>query len=156
MPRLTASQSKARTRQAKVATLLTAGFTLQEIANKLQVSRPTIYNDSKAIAPALDFSQDILTRLRMSLQTDAPVAARTQTIKKALGKVDSNPFAALKAVQMANYIDGVDQILTPQQIKQADPDQHRPMFAIQDGATVTVNVLQVGASNPQDIVVKGT
>jgi hypothetical protein len=144
-------QAKAKTRAAQVAVLLSQGLTPKQIAAKLNVHICTIYKDTREIAPALDHSQEIINGLRMSLKKEAPPQTRVGVIKKTMQKVDSNPFAALRAVEMANYIDGVDRLLAPA-AQQPQEIENAPMFQIASGAQVTLNLQQNIGLQPQHIV----
>ena len=75
-------------------------------------------------------------RLRKSL----PIKDRVEIYERAAKKVDHNPFAALKALERVDKLDG---ILTPEdQLRYQQPEQlsHQPLFILPGNATVNLTM----------------
>jgi predicted DNA-binding protein YlxM (UPF0122 family) len=153
---ITAATIRKEQRSVKVATLFAQGLSQAKIAEKLGVARTTIENDIKRIGPVLDNGGETLQALRASLKKKIKPEFRVEAIRKTIEKVDSNPFAALKGVAMANYLDGVDQVLAPKHEEQT-PAEHRPIFNIAGGAKITLTLADCKRpAPPQDVVVEAT
>jgi hypothetical protein len=126
--------------QMAIATLLgNPHLSHEQIAKICNCSGATVSRHAKQIRQLIDPQVDvkkITAQYRMQLQEQMPIAMRVATIKAAAEKVDTNPFVALRAIDMADTRDGLLQSESNQQ----DSQDKRPMFVLPGNANVQVNI----------------
>jgi hypothetical protein len=74
-----------------------------------------------------------------SLKKHLPISERVSVLEKVAQKVDSNPFAALKAVQRADQLDDIV-TLAERGREQKQTPEHRPIFTLPPGIHVRVSI----------------
>jgi hypothetical protein len=95
------------------------------------------------IKPAVQDVQGKLEEYGRLLKKRLPIRERVELYDKIARKVDRNPFAAMRALER---IDDLDGILAAKDRARGDlesPDEPQPMFVLPAGANVQVNVIKV-------------
>lgn len=126
-----------RVNRVKVIALLASGIGQAEIAKVVGCSTKSVQRISHEIQPAMEEIEHRLTEYRMQLHKHLPIPDRVAVLRDVAKTKKTNPFAALRAVAMANEIDG----LVVQQRPDDNPPQHQPMFVLPPGARLQVNIL---------------
>jgi len=126
-----------------IATLLAnPALTAKDIAKTLNISTGTVNRVKSRLMESLAKNENgaiELEQYRMQLREQVPATKRVRTIQKAMEMVKTNPFVALRAVDMVDDRLG----LTPKTIQQNDiEDNKRPMFVLPESANVQVNIQQ--------------
>ena len=126
--------------------LANPAITQQQIADTLGVCISTVSKVKRILANAVEDRGIAKNAYRMLLNEHVPVSDRVGVIKTAVTRAKTNPFAALKAVEYADMIDGVHPKLEQQQEIQ---DNTRPMFTLPPGTKVqmsitTPDIIEVG------------
>jgi hypothetical protein len=120
-----------------VALLANPMLTQSDIAETCKVSLSTVKRVASMLKSASEDNGIELNAYKMLLREQVPADCRVKTLRKAIDKADSNPFAALKAVEYADNMLG----LSPkQQQTQPDSDNTRPMFVLPAGTSISVTV----------------
>jgi hypothetical protein len=120
-----------------VAMLANPMYTQADIAEALKVSVSTVKRVAGMLKSASEDNGQELSAYKMLMRDKVPADCRVKTLRKAIDKADSNPFAALKAVEYADSILG----LSPKQQQTQDvSDNTRPMFVLPPGTSISVNV----------------
>ena len=112
-------------------------MTQADIAATLGVSPATVSKVASMLRKASEDNSIELNSYKTLLRDKLPADIRVGTLRKAVDKADSNPFAALKAVEYADSILG----LSPK-TQQLEPisDNTRPMFVLPAGTQISVSV----------------
>jgi hypothetical protein len=124
-----------------IATMLSnPAFTSQDIANKLSISKSTVDKVRQSLNKAVSTQESLSIELesyRELLRKHVPVAKRVSVLSKVRDMADSNPFVALRSVEMVDDRLG----LTPKTMPQSDLERDtRPMFVLPGDAKVQVNI----------------
>jgi hypothetical protein len=115
-----------------------------EIAEMLDISHDTVYRVKKMLSQATEDQGIELEAYKMLLRDKMPPEIRVSALRNAVDKADSNPFAALKAVE---YTDAVLGLSPKSQQPQEIADNTRPMFILPSGTSI-----QVSITTPADAV----
>jgi hypothetical protein len=120
-----------------VALLANPMLTQSDIAETCKVSLSTVKRVASMLKSASEDNGLELNAYKALLREQVPVDCRVGTLRKAIDKADSNPFAALKAVE---YADSMLGLAPKQQITQQDTDNTRPMFVLPAGTQISVSM----------------
>jgi hypothetical protein len=121
-----------------IATLLAnPSLTQDDVAKAAGVCRNTVAKVYKQIKRASESSGIELEAYKMLLRERVPVDKRVNTLRTAIDKADTNPFAALKAVEYADNMLG----LSPKQQDTQQLAESRPMFMLPAGTKISVNLV---------------
>ena len=121
-----------------------------QIQAMLGVSSATIAaTELKLRSVELPECQRELEQYRTLIRKQMPDTDRVGALRKVMGKADSNPFAALRAVEYADKALG----LVENKQNEQDTPETRPMFNLPSGCNVTVNLNM--QPRPQGVVVEG-
>ena len=124
----------------QITALLGTGKPYQQIADAVGCCKRTVVRVAKEIKPAMKEIEGDLTEYKRLLQERLPIEKRSEIIGGIAENWKSNPFAALKATQRADDLDGYltekDKLKQPQ----ADSGEYKPMFMLPLGTKVVVNI----------------
>jgi hypothetical protein len=120
-----------------VALLGNPMLTHTDIASQLGVSTSTVARVSSTLAKLSQDNAIELNSYKMLVRDKLPADIRVGTLRKAVDKADSNPFAALKAVEYADSILGLG---PKQQQTEQVADNTRPMFMLPAGTSISVSI----------------
>jgi hypothetical protein len=138
--------SKHEAAKTKIIALLGSGISHTEIAKAAGCSSKTVQRIARSIKPTLDEIKDLLSEYRRLFHKELPIPDRVELYTRIARKVDKNPFAAMRALERVDDLDGIltakDEIRRPPE----NSGEHRPMFILPAGTNVQVNILQ--ADNP--------
>jgi hypothetical protein len=148
---MTTKSEKTKTQIIRLLSDPSAPLSHVQIAKIVGCSQKTVQRIRREIKPEVKEVEGRLEEYRGLLRKRVPLDRRVSIISE-VAEAKQNPFVRLRAIELANRIDGFDQLLDMKRpVEEPNP---RPLFSIPDGATVTVNVQQNYGSIPQDVVVK--
>jgi hypothetical protein len=131
-------QEKART---KIIALLGNGMNHTEIAKALGCSTKTVQRVAKSIKPAMAEIKDLLTEYQRLLRKCLPIEDRVELYEQIARKAKTNPFAAMRALERVDELDGIltakDEIGRPQE----DAREHRPIFQLPPDTKVQIRIV---------------
>ena len=112
-------------------------MTQRKVAELTGVSLPTVNKVSQRVNNDEEHFKRLLSVYRAQLKKSLPVTKRVSIISKIAENEDQNPFARLKAIELADKRDGlVVETVNPGQ--SAPPVQ--PMFVLPPGSQVMIGV----------------
>jgi hypothetical protein len=121
--------------------LANPGLTHEEIAKAIGCSTKTMQRVSKEIRPDVQEAEAKLAEYQTLLSKRLLIRDRVELYTKIAKEADSNPFAAMRALERADELDGIltakDQIKRPSQ----GPQEYRPMFQFSSDTKIQVNIL---------------
>ena len=135
------SRTKPHKQRTQIINLLgNPNLTHAQIAETVGVSTKTVQRTSRDIKLDVEEVQKKLAEYQVLLRDCLPIPERVELVAKIAQKADSNPFAAMKALQRVDDLDGIltpkDELKRPQEA----PEEHRPMFILPPSTSVQVNV----------------
>ena len=118
------------------ALLANPTLTHQAIADTMGVCKTTVDRVSQMLRKASESGLMEIESYKMLLRERVPVDLRVDALRQAVDKSDTNPFAALKAIEYADSILG----LGPKQQVAEVQDTSRPMFVLPAGTHISVSI----------------
>ncbi len=126
--------------KTKIIALLGSGMNHTDIAKTLGCSTKTVQRVSTSIRPVLAEVKDLISEYRRLLRERLPIEERVGLYEKIARKVDRNPFAAMRALERVDDLDGIltakDEIKRPQEGSR----ENQPMFTLPPGTSIQVNI----------------
>jgi hypothetical protein len=126
----------------QITALLGTGKPYQEIADAVGCCKRTVVRVAKEIKPAMKEIEPELTEYKRLIQERLPLEKRADIVAEIAKDGKKNAFAALKAVQRADDLDGYltekDKLKKPLE----ETREYRPMFTLPQGTNIVVNITQ--------------
>jgi hypothetical protein len=124
--------------KTRIIACLGSGMNHTEIAKTIGCSTKTVQRFAKSIKPAMKDIADSLSEYQRLLRERLPIKKRVEIYSEIAQKVKSNPFAAMRALERIDDLDGVltakDETRRPSQ----DVGEMRPMFILPEGCRISV------------------
>ena len=118
-------------------------LTHEQIAGLVGCSTKTIQRTAREIEPDLAEVETKLAEYQRLLRKRLPIQERVELYEKIARKAESNPFAALRALERADALDGIltarDEIRKPF----TSEVDHRPLFSLPPGTHVNFGSIRV-------------
>lgn len=133
--------TKTERTRTQIIALLGSGATHKEIAGRVGCSKKTVQRVAKSVKPELEEVEGQLTEYQRLLKERLPLEDRVDLYDKIARKTDKNPFAAMRALERIDDLDGV--LTEKDRLRQQDQGSqqpHRPLFMFAPGSEATVNV----------------
>jgi hypothetical protein len=129
------------TRKVQITHLLgNPALTHEDIARTVSCSTKTVQRIAKEIKPDVDEALSKLEEYQTLLNKHLPIENRVELYTTIANKADSNPFAAMRALERVDDLDGIltskDEARRPSQ----ESGETRPMFILPPGTHISVNV----------------
>jgi transcriptional antiterminator len=129
------------TRKVQITHLLgNPALTHEDIARTVGCSTKTVQRVAREIKPDVEEAIAKLEEYQTLLNKHLPIKNRVEIYTQIAKKADSNPYAAMKALERADELDGIltakDEIKRPSQ----ESAEHRPMFILPPGTAISVSV----------------
>ncbi len=113
-------------------------LTHQEIAAAVGCSTKTVQRVAKEIRPDVKEAESKLEEYQRLLSKKLPVKDRVELYDRIARKAESNPFAAMRALERADELDGIQ---TAKDRRETEaPQVQQPVFIMPSTANVQVNV----------------
>jgi transposase len=136
------------TRKVQITHLLAnPGLSHQQIATAVGVSTKTVQRVAKEIKPDVAEVDAKLTEYQTLLRKRLPIKDRVELYDKIARKADSNPFAAMRALERADELDGI--ITAKDQAREQESAPQQAMFVLPGDAKIQLNIGCQLLSEPQ-------
>jgi hypothetical protein len=140
------------TRKVQITHLLgNPALTHDDIARTVGCSTKTVQRVAREIKPDVDEALSKLEEYQTLFNKHLPIENRVELYTQIANKADSNPFAAMKALERADDIDGIltakDEVRRPSQ----ESGETRPMFILPAGTRISVSVKTIEDEKPKEI-----
>ena len=129
--------------KTRIVALLGSGAKYADIAAAVGCSKRTVIRVAKEIRPELEEVTGLLAEYQTLLRKRMPIRERVELYDKIARKVDRNPFAAMRALERIDDLDGILPAKDRARRDQESPQEPQPMFVLPAGAQVCVNVIRV-------------
>ena len=144
--------TKSQKKRTQIINLLgNPNLTRAQIAKAVGVSTKTVQRTAKEIKPDVEEAEQKLAEYQILLQEKLPIQDRVDLYDQIARKAGTNPFAAMKAIQRADDLDGI--LTAKDALKQPHEEtrEHRPMFNLPSGTNVIVNITKRADPEPEYI-----
>jgi hypothetical protein len=140
------------TRKVQITHLLgNTALTHGDIARTVGCSTKTVQRVAKEIKPDADEALSKLEEYQTLLNKHLPIKNRVELITKIAKKADSNPFAAMRALERADDLDGIITARDESRRPSQDSGETRPMFILPAGTHINVTVNPIESEKPEEI-----
>jgi|WetSurMetagenome_2_1015567.scaffolds.fasta_scaffold1045624_1 hypothetical protein len=140
------------TRKVQITHLLgNPALTHDDIARTVGCSTKTVQRVAKEIKPDVDEALSKLEKYQTLLNKHLPIENRVELITKIAKKADSNPFAAMRALERADDLDGIITARDESRRPSQESGETRPMFILPPGTQISVSVKTIENEKPKEI-----
>lgn len=135
------NKTKPQKQRTQITHLLgNPSLTHQQIASAVGVSTKTVQRVAQEIRPDMEQVEAQLAEYQSQLRERLPIKDRVALYETIARRAESNPFAAMRALERADELDGI--LTAKDEIRRPAPSgrDHSPMFILPEGTRVQVNV----------------
>jgi hypothetical protein len=109
---------------------------------------------AKEIEPDVDVALSKLEEYQTLLDKHLPITQRVELITKIARKADSNPFAAMRALERADDLDGIIRARDESRRPSQDVGETRPMFLLPAGTHISVSVNPIESEKRKEMTLR--
>jgi hypothetical protein len=121
-----------------------------DIAKTVGCSTKTVQRIARDTKPDVDEALSKLEEYQTLLNKHLPITQRVELITKIAQKAESNPFAAMRALERIDDLDGIltakDEVRRPTR----DSGETRPMFILPAGTHISLTVNPIESKKPKE------
>jgi hypothetical protein len=137
--------------KTKIIACMASGMNHTEIAKTVGCSTKTVQRTVNSLEPETREFTDGLAEYQRLFREQLPIPKRVEIYHKIAQKAESNPFAAMRALERIDDLDGIltakDETRRPTQ----DSGETRPMFVLPAGTRISVSVKTIEDEKPKEI-----
>jgi hypothetical protein len=144
-------KTKQEETKTKIIACLASGMNHTEIARTVGCSTKTVQRTVNSLEPETREFTDGLAEYQRLFRDQLPIPKRVEIYNKIAQKAESNPFAAMRALERIDDLEGIltakDEARRPTQ----DSGETRPMFILPAGTHINVTVNPIESEKPEEI-----